>query len=258
MRKRQISFRRPSLKRDTWQSFVATFVNFIHQKDAYIAMQVVLQLLIKAIPIYTVHDNFITTAGYSDLIAKCYSQVFLSMKTPLYIINQFLISNLFEPLLEKQHPKIEYNEMVIAREKQEGKEQENKEDEKDKKKKKKPRKKLTDGEIYMYQKEWWKLGNLIQAVDPNEVIPTNVLYAILDKNMPICDPSTGVEWSPAKNKAWKEKISSTVKAYESFTKKICGERNYPEDGGKNHRIMYDRFKRLLKTEGSQPLTCVHY
>ncbi|GJZ64515.1 hypothetical protein Tco_0620936, partial [Tanacetum coccineum] len=59
--------------------------------------------------------------------------------------------------------------MVIAREKQEGKEQENKEDEKDKKKKKKPRKKLTDGEIYMYQKEWWKLGNLIQAVDPNEI-----------------------------------------------------------------------------------------
>ncbi|GJU45916.1 DNA-dependent RNA polymerase [Tanacetum coccineum] len=181
MRKRQISFRRPSLKRDTWQSSVATFLNFIHQRDAYIAMLVVFQLLIKAIPIYTVHDNFITTAGYSDLIAKCYSQ-------------------------KKQHRKIDYNEMVIAREKQEGKEQENKKDEKDKKKKKKPRKKLTDGEIYMYQKEWWELGNLIQAVGPNEVILTNVLYAILDQNMPICDPSTGVEWSPAKKKAWKEKI----------------------------------------------------
>ncbi|GJS38385.1 hypothetical protein Tco_0563428 [Tanacetum coccineum] len=138
---------------------------------------------------------------------------------------------------------------------QENKEDEKKEDEKDKKKKKKPRKKLTKRDFYMYEKEWWELCNLIQAVDPNEVIPTNVLYAILDRNMPICDPSTCMEWSPAKKKSWKEKISSTVNAYESFTKGIYGEQNYPKDGGKNHKIMCDRFKRLLKTEGSQPLTC---
>ncbi|GKC07566.1 DNA-dependent RNA polymerase [Tanacetum coccineum] len=114
MRKRQISFRRPSLKRDTWQSYVSTFVNFIHQRDAYIAMQVVLQLFLLQVPIYTVHDNFITTPGYSDIIAKCYSRVFQMMESPLYIINQFIICNIFEPLLKRKHPKIEHNEMLIA------------------------------------------------------------------------------------------------------------------------------------------------
>nr|GEY06660.1 NADH dehydrogenase [ubiquinone] iron-sulfur protein 2 [Tanacetum cinerariifolium] len=39
----------------------------------------------------------------------------------------------------------------------------------------------------------------------------------------------GEEWSPTKKKSWQERISSTIGAYESFTKIICGEKNYPKD-----------------------------
>ncbi|GJX48683.1 hypothetical protein Tco_0273873 [Tanacetum coccineum] len=105
------------------------------------------------------------------------------------------------------------------------KEQENQEedqnDKKDKKKKKKTSKFLTMGDILKYDQEWWELYDLIPLVNPNNVIPINLLQTIFEMNMPVCDPSIGVEWSPAKKKAWKEKISSTVKAYENFTKRIC-------------------------------------
>ncbi|GJZ98496.1 DNA-dependent RNA polymerase [Tanacetum coccineum] len=247
---RQISFRRPSFKRDTWKSFVATFVNFIHQRDAYIAMQVVLQLLELRIPIYTVHDNFITTPGYSDLIAKCYSNVFYMMESPLSIINKFILNNLFYPLLKRKHPKIEHNEMLIALE--------NAKKEEDEKKKKKTSKFLTKEEIIKYDQEWWELCDLIQLVNPNNVIPLNVLQVVLENNMLVLDPSTGVEWTPAKKNTWKERIASTLKAYEFVTRTICGDSNYPQEGGLNHEKKLKRFKSLLKTQGSIPLTCVHY
>nr|GEV38859.1 NADH dehydrogenase [ubiquinone] iron-sulfur protein 2 [Tanacetum cinerariifolium] len=137
---------------------------------------------------------------------------------------------------DKKHPHIEHNALLIAREQIEKQEAEKKEgvkkeeDEKEKKEKKKARKTLTEGEFLKYDREWCELCDLIQLVNPNNVIPLNVLQVVLEKNMPVCDPSTGVEWSPTKKKSWQERISSTIGAYESFTKRICGENNYPEDG----------------------------
>ncbi|GJU59524.1 hypothetical protein Tco_1237290 [Tanacetum coccineum] len=52
--------------------------------------------------------------------------------------------------------------------------------------------------------------------------------------MLVLDPSTGVEWTPAKKKTWKERIASTLKAYEFVTRTICGDSNYPQEGGLNH------------------------
>nr|GEU72147.1 DNA-dependent RNA polymerase, mitochondrial [Tanacetum cinerariifolium] len=250
--KRPISFRIPSFKKDTWKSYVATFVNFIHQRDAYIAMQVVLQLLNMGIPIYTVHDNFITTPGYSEKIAKCYSNVFQMMESHLSIINKFILNNPFYPLLDRRHPKIEHNDLLIAREEiaSASKTKEKKEDEKKTKKRRKESQILLSQEdLKKYDREWWELCDLIQLVNPNNVIPLNELQVVLEKNMPVCDPSIGVEWSPAKKKSWQERISSTIGAYESFTKRICGEKNYPEDG-ENGSLNQVLTRNILRNDGN--------
>ncbi|KAL2930262.1 putative DNA-directed RNA polymerase [Bienertia sinuspersici] len=62
-RKRKVTLRVPSkVKRDRTKTKISTFVNFIHQKDAYITMCVVKKIMDRRAPIYTVHDNFITNS----------------------------------------------------------------------------------------------------------------------------------------------------------------------------------------------------
>jgi hypothetical protein len=58
---------------------LSTFVNFIHQRDAHIAMSVVEHMHFIKAPIYTVHDNFITTALYSEIIPYSYTSAFCKM-----------------------------------------------------------------------------------------------------------------------------------------------------------------------------------
>jgi len=96
--KRQVSMRVSTSKRDRRKTEISTFVNFIHQKDAYIAMSVVEEMLSMGAPIYTVHDNFISTAPYHQYIAKVYTGVFCNMGPPLSIINEFIYQNLIAPL----------------------------------------------------------------------------------------------------------------------------------------------------------------
>lgn len=64
-KRRRVTLRVPTQNRDKRKTQVSTCVNFIHQKDAYIAMAVVNKLMtIKKMPpapIYTVHENFVTT-----------------------------------------------------------------------------------------------------------------------------------------------------------------------------------------------------
>ncbi|CDP17432.1 unnamed protein product [Coffea canephora] len=62
-------------------------------------MSVVDEMLSLNAPIYTVHDNFITTAQYSDLIPKIYSSVIRNMGPPLSIINEFIYMNVIKPIL---------------------------------------------------------------------------------------------------------------------------------------------------------------
>lgn len=45
-------------------------------------------------PVYTVHDNFISTPDYSGLIPKLYSGIFMTL-SPLALINGFIIDNIF-------------------------------------------------------------------------------------------------------------------------------------------------------------------
>lgn len=101
-KRRRITLRVPTLDRDRRKSQVSTCVNFIHQKDAFIAMKVV-DLLKKefnvkdkfTVPVYTVHDNFITTSVYAHKLPQIYTQVFTrEMGSPLLIINKFINMNL--------------------------------------------------------------------------------------------------------------------------------------------------------------------
>lgn len=92
----------PTGKRDRRKTQSSTCANFIHQKDAYIAMKVVESLLSQRAPIYTVHDNFITTPPYVKRVPDIYTKVFLNMGHPLQIINSFMLINLIHPYSHTQ------------------------------------------------------------------------------------------------------------------------------------------------------------
>ena len=89
----------------------ATCANFIHQKDAYIAMKVVDELLSLGAPIYTVHDNFITTPPFVQLVPTIYTKVFLDLGHPLRIIQTFIQQNLIIPYSEKDIHSLRYHSL---------------------------------------------------------------------------------------------------------------------------------------------------
>lgn len=101
-KRRRVTLRVSSSKRDRRKTEISTFVNFIHQRDAYIAMRVVEDMLYRGAPIYTVHDNFITTAQYSDTIPTFYSSVIRNMGPPLSIINKFIYMNVIKPIVKRE------------------------------------------------------------------------------------------------------------------------------------------------------------
>ncbi|XP_020594099.1 uncharacterized protein LOC110034152 [Phalaenopsis equestris] len=65
-KKRGVTLRIATSQRNRKKTVTSTFVNFIHQRDAYIAMNVVESMLFSNWPIYTVHDNFISTVEKSN------------------------------------------------------------------------------------------------------------------------------------------------------------------------------------------------
>lgn len=94
-RRHQVTLRVPIAIRDTRKSKVATCVNFIHQRDAFIAMNVVKKLINQPnSKIYTVHDNFITTSIFAKQIPYLYIEVFRDMGNPIRIINEFILLNI--------------------------------------------------------------------------------------------------------------------------------------------------------------------
>ena len=98
-KRNQVTMRVSSSKRNRRKTEIATFVNFIHQRDAHIAMTVVDNMLyIKGAPIYTVHDNFISSAEYCDIIPMLYSNTIYDLGSPLSIINEFIYMNIIKPI----------------------------------------------------------------------------------------------------------------------------------------------------------------
>lgn len=114
-----MTLRVSSSKRDRRKTEISTFVNFIHQRDAHIAMSVVKEMLDLNIPIYTVHDNFITTAKYCHFIPQIYKNVIRDMGPPLSIINEFIYMNLMKPIAKVDtdvHPEGYFSDKVISKE----------------------------------------------------------------------------------------------------------------------------------------------
>lgn len=97
-KRHRITLRVSSSKRNRRKTEISTFVNFIHQRDASIAMNVVESLLDLNAPIYTVHDNFITSSEYSRFIPQIYSKTISNMGHPLSIINEFIYMNVIKPV----------------------------------------------------------------------------------------------------------------------------------------------------------------
>lgn len=100
----RIELRVPSSQRDPAKSQIASFANFIHQKDAYVAMSVVESLLDMGAPIYTVHDNFLTTttAQFSRAVPLKYTEGLCRMGPPLRIINAYIYMNVIEPIARSE------------------------------------------------------------------------------------------------------------------------------------------------------------
>jgi hypothetical protein len=99
-RRRSVTLTFPSNVRDKKKSRVSTAVNLIHQKDAQAAMYVAGCANNRGIPIYTVHDNFISNTIFCKLLTQLYRNAFKDMGPPLTLINQFLYMNLIEPELD--------------------------------------------------------------------------------------------------------------------------------------------------------------
>lgn len=83
-KRHQITLRVPTEHRNRIKTLTATFANFIHQKDAYIAMHLVnnIRNYDENIPIYTVHDNFITNSANCFKIKASYINAFCSLSSP--------------------------------------------------------------------------------------------------------------------------------------------------------------------------------
>lgn len=104
----RISLRIPSSQRDPAKSQIASFANFIHQKDASIAIHVVEKFM--SIGIYTVHDNFLTTPQFSEGVPLYYSEAFFEF--PLKIINMYIYMNVIEPIA-RSDPRIPMSKFLV-------------------------------------------------------------------------------------------------------------------------------------------------
>lgn len=74
MKKRKVTIRVPTDKRNSRKSETALFANFVHQKDAFIAMKVIRWIAKNTNShVYTVHDNFLTNAKIAHKVPSAYS-----------------------------------------------------------------------------------------------------------------------------------------------------------------------------------------
>ncbi len=97
----RVSLSVPTTQRDKRKSSSAACTNFIHQKDASIAMKVIQRMLEIWAPVYTVHNNFLTTPAFAPSVPAIYNKVISELDHPLLIINEFFRFNLLERSEEK-------------------------------------------------------------------------------------------------------------------------------------------------------------
>lgn len=92
-KKRQVTLRIPTDKRDRRKTSISTFANFIHQMDAGLALFMIINMCELKAPVYTVHDNFITNAINANQIPIKYIECY-TLRPPLEVINMYVNRNL--------------------------------------------------------------------------------------------------------------------------------------------------------------------
>jgi len=95
-KRRQVTLRVSTDQNDKRKTETSTFVNYIHQIDANIAMNVVMGMQDCDSPVYTVHDNFISTVTHCERLPLLYKECFLK-QDPLSIINRYIYNNVMKP-----------------------------------------------------------------------------------------------------------------------------------------------------------------
>lgn len=112
---RKVTFRFPTKDRDSRKTGISTCVNFIHQKDAYIAMKLLSKVFHnKRSSIYTVHDNFITPLSNSYNLAQWYTEIFANdLPHPLILVNHFILINMRADLSELDKPISNLKELIM-------------------------------------------------------------------------------------------------------------------------------------------------
>nr|YP_009381567.1 hypothetical protein AEK19_MT0155 [Utricularia reniformis]ART31367.1 hypothetical protein AEK19_MT0155 [Utricularia reniformis] len=71
-------------------------------------MKVVESLLSQNAPIYTVHDNFITTSPNVRIVQDIYTEVFINMDHPLVIINNRIKRKIIAPYEAERPPSLDH------------------------------------------------------------------------------------------------------------------------------------------------------
>lgn len=107
----KISFNVLTTERNVLKSKCATFANFIHQKDALVAINTVRKFYetYGESPIYTVHDCFVSNYEISEKMADIYKEtLFKSLGNPMELINVFIFNNLIAPRYP-YYMKLEYD-----------------------------------------------------------------------------------------------------------------------------------------------------
>lgn len=91
----KISLSLISNEKNVLKSKSATFANYIHQKDATIAINLVNRFMrvYPNKPIYTVHDCFVSDYEMSPILPDLYRNTLMSIGEPLALVNNFLFEN---------------------------------------------------------------------------------------------------------------------------------------------------------------------
>jgi len=113
-----VTLRLPTEKRNTRKSASSTFANFIHQKDGLTAINFILMMMnfknnpdlqnlkldLSRAPIYTVHDNFITTPLYANYLPYLYRRAIRLMGHPLTMVNKLVFDNIIAAIPTEDAP----------------------------------------------------------------------------------------------------------------------------------------------------------
>lgn len=98
-KKKRVTLSRESSERDPLKSGRAITANCIHSLDAFTAQKVLSQFYSdsdrKGAPFYTVHDCFVTSPLFAELLPSMYIKSMLELGSPIECVNSYVKRNLF-------------------------------------------------------------------------------------------------------------------------------------------------------------------